>query len=485
MQNPNILVILSDQLRRRALGCYGDPNVSTPNIDTLARTGTRFTNACSTYPICVPFRFTLMTGEYAHSRYVPAIEWRMSPAERTLADEFNEAGYDTIYCGKWHLHGGHGQLPHHTCRKTNLTPIPRTHQGRWQKWMAFDVANNPFDTYYFEDANPQPKKLKGYQTDGLFDLTMNHLASRESGRPFMCILSVEPPHFPLDAPEEYMRKWESKEINLPPNFLHVDDRPSPGTKVDDSQRDQLLKNMRTYYAMIENLDWNVGRMISFLEETGLRQDTIVVFLSDHGQMDGSHSETSIIKDHPFEESIGIPFIVAPPISSCKQGQVVSTPIASEDLFPTLLGLAGIGSSERGGPGLDASLIIRGEEEDLPRKGVLLEFVHDLRPGTAYHEMYWRGFRTKRYKYTVLGNARDGGTPWQFFDLQEDPYEKTNLIADKSYQTLVIEHHRLMYERMLETDDHYVLAPSFGMDGLNMWMLNEVRIGQQGAAPGAG
>ena len=87
---PNIIVILSDQLRRDALGVYGDPNVATPNIDRLARKGVRFTNACSTFPVCVPFRFTLMTGEYAHSRFVPEIEWRMSPAQRTLADEVHD-----------------------------------------------------------------------------------------------------------------------------------------------------------------------------------------------------------------------------------------------------------------------------------------------------------------------------------------------------------------------------------------------------------
>ena len=87
MKKPNILIILSDQLRRDVLSIYGHPNISTPNIDKLANEGVRFQNACSSYPICVPFRFTLMTGEYAHSRFVPAIEWRMSPSERTFKVE--------------------------------------------------------------------------------------------------------------------------------------------------------------------------------------------------------------------------------------------------------------------------------------------------------------------------------------------------------------------------------------------------------------
>ena len=108
-----------------ALSCYGDPNVATPAIDALADSGARFDAASATYPVCVPSRFTLMTGEHAHTRFVPSIEWRMSPAERTLADEFNEAGYDTAYFGKWHLHGNFGVLPGHNVVKASRTAIPR------------------------------------------------------------------------------------------------------------------------------------------------------------------------------------------------------------------------------------------------------------------------------------------------------------------------------------------------------------------------
>ena len=103
---PNLLVVFCDQLRRDAIAAFGDPNVETPHIDRLAQNGVSFTNACSSYPICVPFRFTLMTGEYAHSRFVPGIEWRMSPAERTLADEFNAGGYESIYLGNGISMGG-------------------------------------------------------------------------------------------------------------------------------------------------------------------------------------------------------------------------------------------------------------------------------------------------------------------------------------------------------------------------------------------
>ena len=145
---PNILIVLSDQLRRHALSSYGDPNILTPHLDALADRGVRFENACSTCPICVPFRFTLMTGLFAHDRKVPGIEYRMSPQERTLADDFNEAGYETIYVGKWHLDGGHGRMG--SARQVGRTQIKKRYRGRWQKWFGFELRNGPFDTFYFE-----------------------------------------------------------------------------------------------------------------------------------------------------------------------------------------------------------------------------------------------------------------------------------------------------------------------------------------------
>jgi arylsulfatase A-like enzyme len=334
--------------------------------------------------------------------------------------------------------------------------------------MAFDGANNPFDTYYFEDSDPTPKHIKKYQTDGLFDLTMNCLKNRKNiEKPFFCILSVEPPHFSLDAPEKFKNKWKGKKIKLPPNFLFQDKFPAPGRKITEKERDKAIEKRIIYYSMIENLDWNVGRMVKFLKEINLEEDTIIVFFSDHGQMDGAHSVSSTIKDHPYEESIGIPLIINNPKIFNNKGMVIDDPVCTEDLFPTLLGLAGLKSKEPK-PGLDITSLIQGIIDTLPRKGVLLEFVHDLRKEGTYHEVYWRGFRTKRYKYTVKGNVKEGGNPWQFYDIKNDPYEMNNLINDLNYQNQIVSHHRMMYKRMIETRDHYVLAPSYGIDGLNLW-----------------
>ncbi len=455
MTRPNIVLIISDQLRRQALGAYGDPNVATPNIDELAATGTRFENSCSTYPVCVPYRFSLMTGEYAHTRFIPSIEWRMSPAERTLADEFNDAGYATALFGKWHLYGNFGHLPGHTVVKASRTPVPRPFQGRFQRFAGFDICNDPWDTYYSNEADPTMHKIDGFQTDGLFDLAIDYV-SQQRDQPFASVISVEPPHPIFTAPPEYLDRWRDREITLRPN-VDVD----KDYKNRSTDAGSLEDNLRIYYAMVENLDDNVGRLVQALRDAGTLDNTIIALTSDHGELLGCHG--LLAKQRPWEESIGMPFIVS---RGGPAGQVVADPMCTEDLFPTLLGMAGI-TPRDAKPGADLSPLIRGEAAHLDRPGVMLEFVSELRPDIVFHEDTWRGFRSERYKYTVLGDAH-GGKPWQFFDLVEDPYEQTNLIDDPNSAAEIRRHHELLRERMVETYDHYVLAAAHGLPGLNEW-----------------
>ncbi len=465
---PNILVILSDQLRRDALGVYGDPNVRTPHIDALAAGGVRFRNACSTFPVCVPFRFSLMTGEYAHSRQVPAIGYRLSPAERTLADAFNAADYDTLYIGKWHLYGICGVLPADGEARARRTPVPREHQGGWRKWLGFELNNAPFHSLYFEDDDPTPRTLKGYQTDGLFRLAQETLTHRQAPeRPFMCVLSVEPPHFPLEAPAALEAAWRERPLHVRPSFLRPTDYAIPldSEAFPRGTPEEVLRKLRLYYAMIENLDANVGRIMAHLKTSGLDRNTIVVLLSDHGEMGGCHNLRNTVKEYPFEESIGIPLIVHDPRHPERAGTVVDDPVHTEDLYPTLLGLAGLPPEPK--PGLDLTPRIHGHQERLPREGVLLEFTHDLRPLCAFHREQWRGYRTARHKYTVLGGPA-GARPWQFFDLETDPHEMHNRINNPADRATLTHLHQALRDQLIATGDPFVLLPAFGQEGLNLW-----------------
>ncbi len=465
MSQPNLLFILCDQLRRDALACHGDPNAVTPNLDALAREGVRFDAACSTYPVCVPYRFSLMTGHYAHSRMVPAILWRMSPAERTLADVFNEAGYESIYIGKWHLSGGLGP-------GLMNRPVPREHQGRWSRWFGFEFRNNYYDTAWFEDDDPTPHPIRGHQTDGLFELAGDCLARRRRDRPFALALSIEAPHPPFEVPEAYERKWLSRPLVLPENFMVAPDHEELATAAwsvrrPPSERETILRNRALYYAMLEQIDDNVGRLMARLRETGQDRDTIVVFTSDHGEFGGSHALHE--KQYPLEASTGVPLIVWGPGRGIPAGRVLRDPTCTEDLFPTLLGLCGLPAGSREPlHGVDLTPLVRGETAALDRPGVMLEFVAELRPGVVFHQCPWRAFRSRRYKYVVLGGGAEGLKPWQFFDLETDPGELHNRVNDPACTDLLRDHHGWLRERMVATGDDAPLAPAFGHDWLNRW-----------------
>jgi arylsulfatase A-like enzyme len=452
---PNLIVILADQLRRQALGCYGDPNVRTPNIDRMATEGVRFTAACSTYPVCVPFRFSLMTGQYAHARNVPTIGWRMDPAERSLADPFNDAGYHTAYVGKWHLDG---------CAKRDA--IPRERQARWEKWLGFELCNDHFNSFYYEDDDPELKPIDGYQTDGLFDLAMNHLATgRPADRPFFCLLSVEPPHFPYEAPEEDLARWRDRELVLPATFQNSDEYFCPESTWDppeEADPDSRMDRVRIYYAMIENLDRNIGRLRDWLTAQGLAENTTVALIADHGEMGGTHGHPTAMKETSFEEAIAVPFIVHHP--GRLPARAIDDVVCTEDLFPTFCGLCGL-PVPKDLPGTDCSPRIRGDVDALARDGVLIEMVHERRPKGTFYQHSMRGLRTKRWKYTLLKGPRGGQFPenhvgpWQLFDLERDPLEQRNLLLnpDEATRARASELHEQLRRLLVSADDEGWLA----------------------------
>ena len=244
------------------------------------------------------------------------------------------------------------------------------------------------------------------------------------------------------------------DIVLPPNV----------EAADAETTERIMLNRKRYYAMVENLDWNMGRLGAFLLRSGLHGETVVLFLSDHGELGGAHGLRG--KQWPYEESTGIPLIVADPRHPDRAGAVIEDPVSTEDLFPTVLGLAGLKSRDVL-PGQNLAPLIHGNASRLEREGVMLEFVAELRQGMAFYDWVWRGFRSARYKYTVRGDNL-GGAPWQFFDLANDPWEQRNLLEDPAYRGEITRHHDLLRQRMKETDDHFVLLPAFGREGLNTW-----------------
>lgn len=478
MDQPNIVVVLVDQMRRDAMSCAGDPNVRTPNLDRMAKEGVRFTSACSTFPACVPFRFSMITGEYAHTRNVPALGYRLSPAEKTLGDAIKGQGYATAYIGKWHLYSAYGVSGGLNLSQAARTPVPASHRRGFDYWRGFELRNEFYDTFYFADDDPKPHRLAGHQTDGLFGLTFDYLErDRPADRPFFLMVSVEAPHPPFMASEENLARVRKRGATVPrpnadlgaieffPPEWHEENGPAGKVDPDDpvSVKRVADANMEAYYAMIEMIDDNMGRLSAVLDKEGLADNTIVVFLSDHGELGGSHGLLG--KAEPWEESVGIPFIVSGPDRFVPaKGITASVPVNTEDLFPTFVGLTG-GVADNRLTGTDFAPFVRGECAEPVRDGVLLQFVAETRSNRSYYDETWRGIRTQRYKYTVIG-SRAGAHPWQLFDLQSDPYELDNLVERADCAELAVDMHRRLIGLLEIAEDDYALAEAFGVAARN-------------------
>lgn len=434
---PNVIWILGDQHRAQAVGYAGDPNVSTPNLDRMAADGIAFTTAVAGCPLCCPFRGSLLTSRYPHG-CVPGHEFRMPPEQPTVTHAFRDAGYDTAYFGKWHVDGfreSEGRAAMHV--------VPPERRGGFDVWAGYD-NNSQWDSWVHggEGEGAFHYRLPGYETDCLTDMLIDYVRGRagaEERTPFFAVLSVQPPHDPYVAPEEWMGRHTPGDVELRAN-------------VPDIPRivEQARRELAGYYAQIENLDWNVGRVLAAVEDAGLAKDTYVVFFSDHGDMHGSHGQFR--KTTVWEESIRIPFVVYRWAGryEMKHG-MQPVPINHVDIAPTSLGLCGIDVPEWM-QGTDwSSCIVRGREPTREPDSAYLQLVVPTGHGDSV-DRAWRAVVTRDgWKYACLE-----GQPWVMFDLNEDPYELANLALNARFGAERRRLQDLLARWIAETGDEFTL-----------------------------
>lgn len=440
---PNIIWIFGDQHRGQAQSHMGDPNLSTPNLDRLSEEGVTFTQAVAGCPWCSPFRGSLLTSRYVHNT-CPSTPSAMDPALPTVAKPFNDAGYDTAYFGKWHVDGGsRGE------GRESVRIIPRERRGGFKTWLGYENNNNQYFTYIHghRGENEVPStKVPGYETDGLSDMLIDYLEDKSQNKdPFFAVLSVQPPHVPYTAPGEFAQRHRPGKIQLRPN---VPDIPAI--------TERAKRELAGYYAMIENLDWNVGRIIDMLHKTGLVENTHIMFFSDHGDMHGSHGRWQ--KSTPWEESIRIPFIMAGMRPHTKHTGMLRTDALMNhvDIAPTSLGLCGIPVPEWM-MGFDYSAYRNPNAEErekelgeMPESAYLQHCVRKLHPGCF--DRTWRGVVTRDgWKYIV-----SEGFPYLMFNLNEDPYELNNLAQDAAFAKKRGELQDCLAQWIKKVDDPYPL-----------------------------
>ncbi|MBZ2184584.1 MAG: sulfatase [Bryobacter sp.] len=416
---PNVIWLLADQHRGQAIGANGDPNANTPNLDRLSAGGVNFTAAVSGMPLCCPFRGSLLTGKYPHE-CVPGHEYPLPKGQPTITTPLREAGYTTAWFGKWHLGGFHER----DGRAAKFI-VPPDLRGGFDKWVGYENNNSQWDCWVHGGQGQDAflERLPGYETDALTDLMIDYVrqqahAQREGrGKPFFACLSVQPPHDPYAAPEQYMSRYNPARIELRPNVPRV-----------ARLEAQARRDLAGYYAMIENWDSNIGRLRRVLDQEGISFRTHLMVFSDHGDMHGSHGMFRKMTVH--EESIRVPMILGgeQPVYEGRATGRFPVPLNHVDIAPTTLGLCGIEKPAfmRGFDysGYRLTRRKRGGEPDSAYLQSVVPTGHNHSINKA-----WRGLVTRDgWKYACFEN-----TSWLLFNLNEDPYEQMNLAHNNAYR----------------------------------------------------
>jgi len=410
---PHIIYILSDEHRGQAMSHAGDPNVRTPVMDRLAAEGASFTRAYANCPICTPSRGMIFSGRHAHACPVPGFfdGWKIgAPSTATV---LREAGYHAAYMGKWHCGTVHDQAPavvneHRDEFGGQPHRTPECRRAGFQDWYGFEVVNSHYKTHIYHNEDVEPTRLEGYQTDALTDLAIDYLKQYDRDQPLFLVLSIEPPHFPIEAPGAYER-FDPDALEVRPNF---------------EGGEGMRKSLATYYAMIENLDDNIGRLRDAIDADPRFSGgkTLTTYFSDHGEFLGSHGQVKR-KMHPHEESVRIPAIFHRP------GHIPATGLLPPerglfsilDMMATTLGLAGV-EIPVWNQGTDFSPLLRGEAFTGPQE-VFLEMCANPRWNMDFLD--WRGFVNQRTKYAFYETGVE-----MLFDLEDDPYEMNNLVESQ-------------------------------------------------------
>ena len=426
---PNVLVILADQWRFDALGHAGNPDVKTPHLDALAKQSVRFINAVSGVPVCSPMRASFLTGQRPLTHGVFLNDVPLDPQATTIGKVFKAAGYETGYIGKWHVNGG-GRSEF----------IPRERRQGFDYWKVLECTHDYHQSGYYADG-PEKLKWDGYDAIAQTRDAEEFLRRQSSAsKPFFLVLAWGPPHDPyLTAPEKYQAMYHPQKLRLRPN-------------VPESAHAATRKILAGYYAHCTALDDCVGQLRQVLRETGLADNTLVLFTSDHGDMLGSHGLNK--KQKPYDESIRVPLLIHWPTVLGLRARRLDACINSEDLMPTLLGLSGV-KIPPSVEGIDYSKYVRGGK----RPGDGATVIACITPFGEWDRRNggkeFRGVRTSRYTY-----VRDLKGPWLLFDNQRDPYQTNNLLQATSSRRLKDKMEAVLARKLTERNDDFTPGETY-------------------------
>ena len=392
-RRPNIVFLMPDQHRHQSVGCLGNGDVKTPHIDKLASEGVTLHHTFANTPVCCPARAILLTGQYCHRNGMIANDLRLREESVSFAEVLSNAGYRTGFVGKWHLDGGQ--------REPGWVPPGARRQG-FEFWAAHQCSHRHFENHYFRD-DPKPIHFGKFEAEGWADVAVEFLdAAKTDKRPFYLTVQWGPPHDPYKAPANYSKLYDPDKLTMRANYKSGN-VPPPAA-------------IAEYYGMVTAIDDQVGRLMAKLDELGLRENTIVLYSSDHGDMLGSQGAR--LKRKPWEESIRLPGFIRWP-GRVKAGAHSGVFFTHVDFAPTLLGMAGL-AVPKAMQGKDLSKPIVEGKGKSPDSAFFQIFGPYAGDGT---DAGWRGVRTATHMY-----ARYAEKPWVLYDLKADPFQQNNLVG---------------------------------------------------------
>jgi arylsulfatase A-like enzyme len=426
-QRPNIIFIMSDDHAAHAISAYGSTINKTPHIDRLAREGIRFENCFCTNSICAPSRAVILTGKYSHLNGVMDNRIAFDGTQQTLPKLLQQAGYQTAIVGKWHLKSSPTGFHY-----SNILPD----QG---------IYHNPV---FMEEGIR--KEYKGYVTDIITDLALKWMREhKSSAKPFFLMLHHKAPHANWVPDKKHLGMYTDRDIPFPDTFnddyrtrsaqiknhrLHVGPNQwdlhfkrfgqLPGGKNEQEIREWVYqKYMKNYLRCVASVDDNIGRVLDFLDQNELTNNTIVIYTSDQGFFLGDHGLYD--KRFMYEQALRMPLLIRYP-NKISAGSVSNALLLNLDFASTILDYA-----DAPIPGDLQGRSFKSISYGIPPKGwrpAIYYRFYEQAFGIGPHE----GIRTMRYK---LIHFLYGDKGWELYDLQEDPDELVNIYESASAETI--------------------------------------------------
>ena len=433
-KKPNILFILSDQHSPHVIGCGGNSIIETPNLDRLASEGIYFNNMYCQNPLCVPSRASMITGRYSKTTGIYDNMHVMQANSTTLPRVLTKAGYRTWLIGKSHFNGeqfhGYQQRPYSDIYGQGHQPDP-SREPRFGINGLGDVLDN---------SGPSEMPIELTQTEICVSEACKWLQIHKSGgssQPFMLSVHFDKPHFPIKPPEKFYDKYKGKLrlADVPENMI---ENPIPFIREAiahnetghhyGKDQDIQLRALEAYYGCVEWVDDAVGRILEVLDYLGYKDDTIVIYSSDHGEMGGEHGTWQ--KTLFFEASSRVPMIMRWP-GRIKPGTSTNQVAGLIDMFPSLCDAVSIEIPETCEGISLIPLVKNGETPD--RDGIFCESAV-LRATHIAGCMY----RTGQWKYCYYIDGSE-----ELYDLENDPGEHKNLEPYIEYSALMGEFHKIV------------------------------------------